>query len=165
MGEEEIDEEMDDDEDDEQEEEDEEESVEEESVDDIEDRAETEDSEESEEEDKFVEYNLLTLSMISSEYRDIPDFVKFQFNFDGTLTDIDREFISRGKTFHARKARRHRLRRWQEEMAQSGLIAVIEAMRDNHELINKRTRRFMRNHGVVVPFDNPEDLRSAMNLI
>jgi len=176
--EEESDEEIDDNEDEQEEEEEEEEeieedeeesveeeSMEEESVDDSEERAETEDSEESEEEDKFVEYNLLTLSMISSEYRDIPDFVKFQFNFDGTLTDIDREFISRGKTFHARKARRHRLRRWQEEMAQSGLIAVIEAMRNNHELINKRTRRFMRNHGVVVPFDDPEDLRSAMNLI
>merc|ERR1712215_265055 len=99
-----------------------------------------------------VDQNLLTLSMISAEYRDIPDIVKFQRPTDGSLTDIDRDFINRGKAFHARKARRHRLRRWQAEMSQSGLEAILDAM-DNHlDSISARTRRFMRNHGVVVAF-------------
>merc|ERR1712183_99771 len=156
---------------DEEEEESEEESEEEE-----------EDSEEEEEEeeemtpsdeaqvehavDKLVEHNVLTLRMISAEYRDIPDAVKFQWKKDRTmLTDIDREFISKGRSFHARKARRHRLRRWQEDMAQSSLDTIIDAMLTSHDLINERTRRFMRNHGIAVPFENPEDLKSAMNLI
>merc|ERR1711953_1203785 len=116
--------------------------------------------------DKLVEHNVLTLRMISAEYRDIPDAVKFQWKKDRTvLTDIDREFISKGRSFHARKARRHRLRRWQEDMAQSSLDTIIDAMLTSHDLINERTRRFMRNHGIAVPFENPEDLKSAMNLI
>merc|ERR1712168_302311 len=99
--------------------------------------------------DDYVDQHLITLSMLSAEYRDIPDFVKFHFIFGGDMTDIDRDFISRGRTFHARKARRHRSRRWQEDMAQSGLLTVIEAMRTNHELIGKKSRRFMRKYGVV----------------
>ena len=106
-----------------------------------------------------LEENLLTLSMISAEYRDIPDIVKFQWHHDGTLTDIDRDFISKGKTFHARKARRHRLRRWQEDMAQSELIAVLEAMCNNHVLMDKKSKRFMRTHGVIVPSDDAEYLQ------
>ena len=96
-----------------------------------------------------VERDLITLRMISTEYRDIPDAVKFQWKKDSTLlTALDRDFINRGKTFHARKARRHRLRRWQDEMSQSA-----------------RTRRFMRNHGVVCAFENPEDLKRALDLV
>jgi len=143
----------------------EDEEEEEEEEEDEEEEKEEKEAEEEEPMDKMVEQNLLTLSMISAEYRDIPDFVKFQFLHDGSLTDIDRDFISRGKTFHARKARRHRLRRWQEDMAQCGLLTVLEAMQTNHEHIGRKSRRFMRNHGVVVPFDDPEDLKSAMNLI
>jgi len=116
--------------------------------------------------EKLVERDLLTLQMISWEYRDIPDAVKFQWKWDRTiLTDIDREFITRGRTFHARKARRHRLRRWQDEMVNSALLTVLQAMEISHEEINHRTRRFMRNHGVAVPFENEADLKNAMNLI
>merc|ERR1711953_269997 len=159
-------------------EEDEEEDEEEELSDEEEEESEEEDEEEEEEMtpsdedqvehavDKLVEHNVLTLRMISAEYRDIPDAVKFQWKKDRTvLTDIDREFISKGRSLHARKARRHRLRRWQEDMAQSSLDTIIDAMLTSHDLINERTRRFMRNHGIAVPFENPEDLKSAMNLI
>ena len=127
-----------------------------------EDNEEEEEDEEEDEElepkqdeeiDTLVNEKLLTLSMISAEYRDIPDCVKFQWWHDGTLTDIDRDFISKGKTFHARKARRHRLRRWQEDMAQSGLLAIVKAMRNNHQIIGMRSKRFMRSHGVIVPFE------------
>merc|ERR1711953_4479 len=156
--------------DDDEEEESEEESEEEESEE--EDEEEEEEMTPSDEDqvehavDKLVEHNVLTLRMISAEYRDIPDAVKFQWKKDRTvLTDIDREFISKGRSLHARKARRHRLRRWQEDMAQSSLDTIIDAMLTSHDLINERTRRFMRNHGIAVPFENPEDLKSAMNLI
>merc|ERR1712126_406009 len=110
-------------------------------------------TEEQDEVDKLVERDILTLRMISTEYRDIPDAVKFQWKRDCTvLTDVDREFINRGHTFHARKARRHRLRRWQEEMARCELVTVLQAMDDHHDDMMARTRRFMRNHGVAVPF-------------
>ena len=113
-----------------------------------------------------VERDLITLRMISTEYRDIPDAVKFQFKKDSTLlTALDRDFINRGKTFHARKARRHRLRRWQDEMSQSGLETIIDAMENHLDSISARTRRFMRNHGVVCAFENPEDLKRALDLV
>merc|ERR1719357_840086 len=125
-----------------------------EDVSEVEEEEESEEEEEEEEEDmtpsdedqvehavdKLVEHNVLTLRMISAEYRDIPDAVKFQWKKDRTvLTDIDREFISKGRSFHARKARRHRLRRWQEDMAQSSLDTIIDAMLTSHDLINERT--------------------------
>merc|ERR1712168_1194491 len=107
-------------------------------------RGRTSTDEDDAENEKQAERDLLTLLMISWEYRDIPDAVKFQWKRDRTiLTDIDREFITRGRTFHARKARRHRLRRWQDEMANSALLTILQAMENSHEEINHRTRRFM----------------------
>merc|ERR1712013_742033 len=77
--------------------------------------------------------NMIRLQQLSNRYKDIPDSLKFRAMDRGrvdVLSDSEKEYINQGKSFHARKARRHRLRRWQDEMSEvpPGFQEVINAM-------------------------------------
>jgi len=91
--------------------------------------------------------NLLRLQQLNNRYKDIPDSLKFRVVGRGradVLSESEKEYINQGKSFHARKARRHRLRRWQEEMSEMspGFQDVVNAMDASINAISDRQTKF-----------------------
>lgn len=88
--------------------------------------------------------SVMELQRLSERYNDIPDSLKFRVGRMTVeeLSANEKDYINQGKTFHARKARRHRLRRWQEEMSAMGLTDVVKSMEASFSAISERQVKF-----------------------
>jgi len=92
-----------------------------------------------------VTVSLVQVYHLNESYHDIPDSVKYRIAEQprtSSLSESEKDYINQGKSFHARKARRHRLRRYQEDISARGMSDALKAMELSSSSIIERQIKF-----------------------